>query len=180
MGSLIVAVILGGIGTIFLGLINAWLRAELSAWFEPFVRWMISKGVARFPEEMRLSVQAEILDMNLAKASPTLRLLDACWFYAKAGRSVRTLQEVQRPAHHNTREFRRSMYRAMPWMFIAAVSSAATGLHDTYAILASAWQHPVFAITVIFSLLGEAVGGFMVWRSFRALWRVRRLFHALR
>jgi hypothetical protein len=79
MGSLVVAVILGGIGTIFLGLINTWLRAELSAWFEPFVRWVISKGVARFPEEERASVQAEILDINTAKASPTLRLLDAFW-----------------------------------------------------------------------------------------------------
>src|SRR5437868_5013214 len=129
MGSVVVAVIVGGICTLLLGLIGTWLKAELSACFDPFVGWVIRKGVERFPEEMRASVHAEILDINAAKVSPTLRLLDACSFYAAAGRSVRAIQEAESTPRHGSREFRRSIYRVVPYSLLVAAGGAIQNVH---------------------------------------------------
>jgi hypothetical protein len=180
MGSVILAVILGGIGTIFIGLVGTWLKAELSACFEPFVGWVIRKGVERFPEEVRASVHAEILDINAAKVSPTLRLLDACSFYASAGRSVRAIQEAGSTPCHSSREFRRSMYLALPWSLLVAAGGAIQNVHDMYALFALGWTYPGFAIVLMISLMGEIFGGFIMWRHFRALRRVRRFMRASR
>lgn len=175
MGSLIAAVILGGIGTIALGLIGAWFRAEFSAWFDPLVRWLIGKGAARFPKKVRDNVQAEILDMNTAKISPTLKLIDACWFFLRAGEAARVLKETQSPSHSSTRDFRRSMYRAMPAVVFVIIGSAISSIEDINFIRGLGTNRPGFVAFLIFTHLGEVVGTVMIWRHFRALRRVRRL-----
>ena len=176
MGSLIVAVILGGIGTVALGLINAWFRAELSAWFNPLVRWLIGKGAARFPKKMRDSVQAEILDMNSARTSPTMKLIDACSFYLRASESARALKEAKSPAQSGARDFRRTMYRAMPPMVFVLIGSAIMGIGDIDIIhQLGPNQLKFYVASQTFAYLGQVVGGVIIWRHFRAVRRVRRL-----
>jgi hypothetical protein len=90
--------IIAAIGTIFVGLIGAWLRSEISAHYEPLISYLIQKGSARMPEQERLHTQAEMLALVNAIHSPTKRLKQALSFYLEADRSRRAFSSNNQTA----------------------------------------------------------------------------------
>jgi hypothetical protein len=87
MGTLILS--LAGICVpIIVGLLVTWARAELSAFYEPLINWLVANGCKCIPEEARAECMAEVLSINSAIKSPTRRLWDAGSFYLLASRSA--------------------------------------------------------------------------------------------
>ena len=80
---------------------GAWMRAEVIACYDPLIRWLILRGVARFPESERLSAQAELLENNAKIKSPSWRLFDAASFYLKSGCASRAF--AKQDSEHATR-----------------------------------------------------------------------------
>ncbi|CAL77074.1 hypothetical protein; putative membrane protein [Bradyrhizobium sp. ORS 278] len=101
MGTLMLTLIGVACSSILLSLLGAWARAEVSAVYEPLIKWLIDKGCNHFAEEHRAEHMAEILAMNGGIASPTRRLWDAASFYVLAGRSARAANHVATPPKRN-------------------------------------------------------------------------------
>jgi hypothetical protein len=94
----ILGCVLAAMGAIFVGLIGAWLRSEISAHFEPLINYLVQKGSARMPEQERLHTQAEVLALVNAIRSPSKKLKQALSFYLEADRSRHAFSSYDRTA----------------------------------------------------------------------------------
>lgn len=183
MGSMIGALILAAIGWIVVSLLNTWLRAEATAWFETLPKWIILKGAETLPEDERAAAAAEILSINVAKKSPTARMIDALSFYFQAGRAARALQanEGPLPWFRTKREARLAMHKAAGASILVIVGGFIEGSALVHNVFTSghASQFPIAFVTMLLTILGPgAFGAIIIVRHFLALRRARKLIRA--
>jgi hypothetical protein len=128
-------------------------------------------GVRHFPEEERMAAQAEMLDINAAIKSPSLRLWDAIWFRAVAGKSLRAFRSSAPKI-----PFRKMLLLGV----MITISSLIQSCLDIYDMASAGTfdQQPSIAIDLAFGFLIQIVGGYFIWRAYRTERRVRRMFAA--